>query len=166
MFEWTALAGGEGWGALPSGWVLDRRGQARAEGWRPNLRAAAIYALAARQMAVAEDGDQLRLLEGVPPECLRGEGLSAEDVPTAFGSLDLKARRGRLGYRVEIGGGARPPGGFRLSWPCGETPIRVDLNGRTLPEGLWDEEGIRLPDDFKGTVSARFGEAMGDLRVR
>ena len=130
------------------------------------IGAAAIFALSARQLAVAEDGEQLRLLEGVPPEWLRGEGLSAADVPTAFGPLTLKARRGRLGYRVEIGGGARPPGGYWLAWPCGETPNRVDLNGRTMPEGLWGEEGIRLPDDFKGTVSARFAEGMGDLRER
>jgi hypothetical protein len=146
--------------------VLDRRGQARADGWRPNLLTASLYALAVRQMAVAEDGEQLRLLEGVPPEFLRGTGLTAVDVPTAFGSLDLTARRSRLGFRVEIGGRVRPPGGYRLFWPEGETPIRVDLNGRTMPEGLWDEDGIRLPDDFKGTVSARFKGGMEDLRER
>lgn len=166
MFEWTALAGKEGWGALPSGWVLDRRGEARAEGWRPNLRVAALFALAVRQMAVAEDGEQLRLLEGVPPECLRGAGLSAAEVPTAFGTLSLKARRGRLGYRVEIGGGVRPPGGFWLAWPYGETPTRVDLNERTLPEQFLSEDGIRLPDTFKGTVTARFSGEMEDLRDR
>ncbi|MBP5786572.1 MAG: hypothetical protein J6Y19_01960, partial [Kiritimatiellae bacterium] len=143
-----------------------RRGEARSEGWRPNLRVAALFALAARQMAVAEEGEQLRLLEGVPPECLRGEGLTAAEVPTAFGTLSLKARRGRLGYRVEIGGGVRPPGGFWLAWPYGETPTRVDLNERTLPEQFLSEDGIRLPDTFKGTVTARFSGEMEDLRDR
>ena len=57
-------------------------------------------------------------------------------------------------FTVEIGGGARPPEGYRIWWPRQIAPERVLANGKHLRS--FDAQGATLPYDFKGKVEVFF----------
>lgn len=75
-------------------------------------------------------------------------------MPTAFGPLDLSGFWKGNRLSVDIGGGARPPEGYRLWWPRQIKPERVLANGQHLKE--FDAVGATLPHDFQGQVEAFF----------
>jgi F5/8 type C domain len=81
--------------------------------WRPPRRAEYIgdmphtwigaeFAAAIRRMLVRESGDTLELFRAVPDEWWNGEGVRLQKLPTAFGALNLRARRTNSQVTVEL----------------------------------------------------------------
>ncbi len=129
--------------------------QAGQIGDMPDVRAAATYFIGVRGIAARETGKKLDLFSGAPAEWLQyGDGFRVYGMPTAFGPLDLSGFWRKKQFTVEIGGGAQPPGGYRIWWPRQALPERVLANGERLE--TIDALGADLPHDFKGTVEAYF----------
>jgi hypothetical protein len=121
----------------------------------PDIRSSASYVTAVRGLAAREAEQRLDLFSGAPAEWLQhGDGFRVYGMPTAFGPLDLSGYWHRDRFVVEIGGGARPPEGYRIWWPRQITPERVLANGEHLK--TFDAQGATLPHDFKGTVEVFF----------
>ncbi len=121
----------------------------------PDVRVAAAYFTAVRGLAAREAGKRLELFSGAPAEWLQhGDGFRAYGMPTAFGPLDLSGYWNRDLFTIEIGGGARPPEGYRIWWPRQIAPERVLANGK--PIKTFDAQGVTLPHDFKGNVEVVF----------
>jgi|GEM_PF-704128 hypothetical protein len=119
----------------------------------PDLRAAAAYVIGVRGLAARENGKQLDLFCGAPAEWLQyGDGFRVYGMPTAFGPLDVAGFWQKKQFSVEIGGGAHPPGGYRIWWPRQVRPDRVLANGQRV--GDYDALGCDLPHDFKGRLEA------------
>jgi len=145
----------------PSGWHVwadaaarDRRQPRQLRGM-PDIRAAAGYVIGARGLAARETGGRLDLFSGAPAEWLQhGRGFKVFGMPTAFGPLDFSGFWKGNRLSVDIGGGARPPEGYRLWWPRQIKPERVLANGQHLKE--FDAVGATLPHDFQGQVEAFF----------
>ncbi len=68
----------------------------------PHSWIGAEFATAMRRMLVREDGDTLELFRAVPETWWNGEGIRLRDLPTAFGALNLKARRGKSQATVDL----------------------------------------------------------------
>ncbi len=129
--------------------------QPGAIGDMPDLRAAAAYVIGARGLAVRENGKKLDLFCGAPAEWLQqGDGFRAYGMPTAFGPLDLAGFWQKQQFLVDVGGGARPPGGFRVWWPRQVRPDRVLANGKRVES--FDAQGCDLPHDFQGRLEVLF----------
>jgi hypothetical protein len=146
---------------LPRGWHTWADvavGDPRKPGWvgsMPDVRAAAAYVIGVRGLAAREADRRLDLFSGAPAEWLQhGEGFRVYGMPTAFGPLDLHGFWQRDRMRIEIGGGARPPEGYRIWWPRQIAPDRVLANGSHVKE--FDAQGVHLPHDFQGTVDVVF----------
>ena len=154
LYALLARRAPKGW----HGWAATATGEERSPGIvgaMPDVRSAAAYVIGTRGLAVRETGRRLDLFSGAPAEWLQhGKGFGAFGLPTEFGPLDLHGfwRGNRM--TVEIGGGARPPEGYRVWWPRQIAPERVEANGETW--GDFDAEGASLPHDFEGKVEAIF----------
>jgi hypothetical protein len=124
-------------------------------GSMPDIRASAAYLTAVRGLAARENHQRLDLFSGAPSEWLQhGEGYRVYGMPTEFGPLDLSGYWNKNRFVVEIGGGVRPPEGFRIWWPLQIEPERVVANGESLK--TFDAQGATLPHDFKGAVEVFF----------
>jgi len=113
------------------GWyAFDEGGKSGSGGWRfarttwnPNIAmphgwANAEMWLLMRDCLVFEDGDSLRLLQGIPPEWFKPEKIwGIAGFPTYFGQLDLTCWPWEDTTRLCIRGTARPPKGFILAIP-------------------------------------------------
>ncbi|MBQ9345189.1 MAG: discoidin domain-containing protein [Kiritimatiellae bacterium] len=148
------------WGALPMAYPPGPSPM-------PYPRAAALYALAVRQILLHEDPatQVLHLLPGCPPDWLQlGDGLSLPSAPTAYGPVSLAASiRGRH-FRLTFSGSASPPGGYRLWWPRQLKPLRVRLNSAELAPDAYDELGISLPPSFSGSLVATYDDDFPSSR--
>ena len=143
-----------GWHAWPDGVGSDPR-QPMQAGPMPDVRSAAAYYVGVRALAVRENGKRLDLFCGAPAEWLQhGDGFQVFGMATAFGPLDLSGFWNRNRFVVQIGGGAQPPGGYRLWWPRQIAPERVLANGAAFKD--FDAMGANLPHDFQGTVDVQF----------
>ena len=145
----------------PLGWSVWSRArgadlrQSGMIGDMPDLRAAAAYVIGSRGLAVRENGKKLDLFSGAPAEWLQhGDGFRAYGMPTAFGPLDLAGFWQKKQFSVDIGGGAQPPGGFRVWWPRQVRPERVLANGQRVES--FDAQGCDLPHDFQGRLEVFF----------
>ena len=124
-------------------------------GSMPDVRVAAAYFTAVRGLAARESGKRLELFSGAPAEWLQhGDGFRTYGMPTAFGPLDLSGYWTKNLFTIEIGGGARPPEGYRIWWPRQIAPERVLANGKQIK--TFDAQGDTLPHDFKGKVEVVF----------
>jgi len=124
-------------------------------GSMPDVRVAAAYFTAVRGLAARESGKRLELFSGAPAEWLQhGAGFRTYGMPTAFGPLDLSGYWTQNLFTIEIGGGARPPEGYRIWWPRQIAPERVLANGQQIK--TFDAQGATLPYDFKGKVEVVF----------
>lgn len=112
----------------------------------PHAWISSDYIRSALDLLVYErDGDRaLVLAAGVPTRWLSGEGVGVTNVRTAYGPLTYSLRVAQGGgYRLTLGEGANPPGGFVLQWPEGETPpARVRIDGRTAE---WRGRELAIP---------------------
>lgn len=143
-----------GWQLWPNAVGSDPRQPGQA-GPMPDVRAAAAYYTAVRGLAVRETDKRLDLFSGAPAEWLQhGDGFQVYGMATAFGPLDLSGYWNRNRFVVNIGGGARPPGGYRIWWPRQIAPERVLANEKHIKD--FDALGVTLPHDFQGTVDVQF----------
>ncbi|WP_310469064.1 hypothetical protein [Sphingomonas sp.] len=79
------------------------------------------------------DDSALVLGAGLSATWLSGEGSSIAGLATPYGTLDFAIRGDARQLSATVGGSARPPGGFVLTWPFSGNapPARVD--GRAVP---------------------------------
>lgn len=117
----------------------------------PHTWIGAEYARSLFGMLMYEADDRLVLLPGTPPEWLQGDGLSVDGLPTAYGRLQMQARRQGDEMRVTLGDGLRADTRVELKWPGRTAPKRVMVDGRTIRD--FDAEGLRLKAPFKTLVA-------------
>ncbi len=68
----------------------------------PHTWIGAEFATAMRRMLVREEGETLELFRAVPDIWWQGEGIRLRDLPTAFGALNLEARRDKSRAMVDL----------------------------------------------------------------
>jgi len=132
------------------GWyAFDEGGKSGSGGWRfarttwhanvamPHGWANAEMWLLLRDCLAFEDGDSLRLLQGIPPQWFKPDKMwKIEDLPTYFGQLTLIYYPEDDGALLVIGGTVRPKEGFILALP-------ESLEARLFAD---EEELPRRPD--------------------
>lgn len=110
------------------------------------------YVNVIRDMLAKERGGKLVLLEGAPEGWVREKsGLRIENLPTHFGTLDMKARAADHTLTVTLGGKANPPNGVEILWPIPGAPGRVSVDGYKWTE--FDDKACRLPAMAKEIVA-------------
>jgi hypothetical protein len=83
----------------------------------PHTWIGAEFATAIRRMLVKENGGVLELFPAVPDAWWEGEGIALHQLPTGFGVVDLKARRGRSQATVELALTGRAPDRITFRYP-------------------------------------------------
>lgn len=109
------------------------------------------YARSIFGMLMYEADDHLSLLPGTPPEWVAGEGLSVDGLPTAHGTLKMRARREGGQLRVSLGEGLRVGMPVMVNWPGRSAPKQVTVDGRRVRD--FDANGVRLARPFKELIA-------------
>ena len=117
---------------------LDVTGHGHSNGDMPHNWASAEFIHLVRNLLVAERGERLDLLFGLPPEwSRRGAKFRIEKTPTRFGPVTVQGRidnRGRMRIRVELDPTwPHRAVEVRLKLPHGLARSSLSLNGRTAP---------------------------------
>jgi hypothetical protein len=110
------------------GWAEVVWGEMRAPdyiGDMPHTWIAAEFFTTVRRMLAREDGDGLALFRGAPDGWWKNGGVTLHDLPTAFGLLNLKARRRRSQGTVELALSGPPPQWITMRYP-GVRQARAD----------------------------------------
>ncbi|MBN6152557.1 discoidin domain-containing protein [Xanthomonas sp. AmX2] len=119
----------------------------------PHTWIGAEYARTLFGMLMHEGDDALSLLPGAPPAWLAGDGLSVQRLPTAYGSLTLRARQQGDTLKVTLGSGLRRDAAVRVAWPSRTRPTEVRVDGRRVD--AYDADGIALSKPFR-SLEARW----------
>jgi hypothetical protein len=115
----------------PRGWRLWAEvvwGDMRAPdyiGDMPHTWIAAEFVTAIRRMLLREDGRTLELFRGAPDGWWDNDGVTLRDLPTAFGAVSLRARRGRSQATVDLALSGPPPERITFRYP-GAKRARAD----------------------------------------
>jgi hypothetical protein len=141
----------------PAGWhvfaevvhSLERRD--RYMGDMPHTWIGAEYVRMIFGMLMQEDDKRLRLLPGVPPQWLAGEGIRIGALPITYGSLTMTAQQQGGTLRVKLGSGLRAETQLAVVWPTRRKPVRVTVDGRVAQN--YDEQGIELNAPFRELVA-------------
>ncbi|MDA5341124.1 discoidin domain-containing protein [Stenotrophomonas maltophilia] len=104
-------------------------------------------------MLMREDDDALSLLPGTPPSWVAGDGLAVERLPTAYGTLQMRARQRDGALTVTLGDGLRRGAAVKVWWPQRTIPKSVRVDGQPVAD--FDAEGVRLAKPFR-TLEARW----------
>lgn len=108
-----------------------------------------------RGMLVREMGGKLHLLRGAREDWVRkGDGILVENLPTYFGTLNMKARAEGNSLRVTLGGEFKAPNGTVLHWPLPGKPAKVTINGMEYTN--YDETVCRFGGMLKGEIVAEW----------
>ena len=91
----------------------------------PHTWIGAEFATAVRRMLLRENGGTLELFRAVPDAWWEGEGIALRDLPTAFGRVDLRARRSQAKAVVELSLSGPAPERITVRCPGGLS-ARVD----------------------------------------
>jgi len=83
----------------------------------PHTWIGAEFATAIRRMLLREDGETLELFRAVPDNWWRRGGITLHDLPTAFGIVNLTARRRRSKVTVELALTGPAPGRITFRYP-------------------------------------------------
>ena len=83
----------------------------------PHSWIGAEFATAMRRMLVREEGETLELFRAVPESWWKGEGIRLRDLPTAFGLLNLTARRTKSQAIVDLALSGPPPRRITFRYP-------------------------------------------------
>lgn len=108
----------------------------------PHAWVATDFIRAALDLFAYIDGDAVVLGAGLDRGWLEGKGAAMRGQRTPWGAVDLHMRIEGRTLVAEIGGGARPPGGFLLPWPLEGRPGRATVNGSPARFG---RDGLRIP---------------------
>jgi hypothetical protein len=115
----------------PRGWRVWAEvvwGEARAPdyiGDMPHTWIAAEFFTAIRRMLLRENGRTLELFRGAPDAWWDNDGVTLRDLPTAFGALSLRARRGRSQATVDLALSGPAPERITFRYP-GAKRARAD----------------------------------------
>ena len=115
----------------PRGWRVWAEvvwGEARAPdyiGDMPHTWIAAEFFTAIRRMLLRENGRTLELFRGAPDAWWDNGGVTLRDLPTAFGAVSLRARRGRSHATVDLALTGPAPERITLRYP-GAKRARAD----------------------------------------
>ena len=106
----------------------------------PHTWIGAEFFCAVRRMLLRENGATLELFRAVPDGWWAGEGITLNDLPTAFGAANLRARRERTRVTVELSADGsraranpRPLSGGEAS-PGGRQPMRHPSRHHLSPQ--------------------------------
>ena len=91
----------------------------------PHTWIAAEFATAIRRMLLRENGVALELFRGAPDAWWDNDGVTLKDLPTAFGAVSLRARRGRSQATVDLALSGPAPERITLRYP-GAKQARAD----------------------------------------
>jgi hypothetical protein len=117
----------------------------------PHTWVGAEYARALFGMLMHEEDERLDLLPGVPPSWVAGEGLRISELPTAFGTLSMSARREGTVMRVLLEPGLRNNTPLEVDWPGRQRPVAVTVDGQGRVD--YSADGIRLERPFRELVA-------------
>lgn len=117
----------------------------------PHTWIGAEYARSLFGMLMYEADDRLVLLPGTPPAWLQGDGLRIDGLPTAYGRLQMQARRQGDELRLSLGTGLRADAAIEVKWPERIAPKQVIVDGRTVRD--FNAEGLRLNAPFETLVA-------------
>ena len=109
------------------------------------------YARTIWGMLMHEGDGVLELLPGTPPAWVEGGGLAVSALPTAHGTLGLRARREGDVLTIELDPGLRPDVAVRAFWPGRVAPTTVTVDGAVVKGA--DARGIRLERPFRRLVA-------------
>jgi hypothetical protein len=111
------------------------------------------YVNSLRGMLATEEGEVLHLLPGALAEWLEsGKGVLLENVPTHFGSLNLRGKIDANVLTVTLGGTAAPPESFRLHWPREGRPSQVKVDGKDWTD--FNDQYCSLPRGTKKVTAS------------
>ena len=91
----------------------------------PHTWIAAEFFTAIRRMLLRENGRTLELFRGAPDAWWDNGGVTLSDLPTAFGAVSLRARRGRSQATVDLALSGPPPERITFRYP-GAKRARAD----------------------------------------
>jgi hypothetical protein len=114
----------------------------------PHTWIAAEFATAIRRMLLRENGRTLALFRGAPDAWWENDGVALSDLPTAFGVLNLRARRNRSRATVELA----------LSGPA---PERITMRYPGARQASADGRPCEIAGDV--IVAANFNRLVIDL---
>jgi hypothetical protein len=83
-------------------------------------------------MLVRENGGTLELLRAAPDSWWNGDGIELRGLPTAFGAINLRARRTNAAVTVDLALTGRPPEKVTVRYPGAKRaeadgkPCRID----------------------------------------
>jgi len=92
----------------------------------PHTWIGAEFATAIRRMLLRENGGALELFRAVPDAWWEGEGVTLQDLPTAFGIVNLRAQRNRSHATVELALTGPAPESITFRYPGAK---RADADG-------------------------------------
>jgi F5/8 type C domain len=114
----------------------------------PHTWIGAEFSCAVRRMLLRENGPTLELFRAVPAGWWAGEGITLNDLPTAFGAANLTAKRGRRRATIDLSVAGPAPErilvrypGAKHAWADGS---RCDIRGDVITSKNWS----RLEIDF------------------
>ncbi len=91
----------------------------------PHTWIGAEFATAIRRMLLRENGDTLELFRAVPDAWWEGEGITLHELPTAFGTLNLRAQRSASRATIELALTGSAPDRITFRYP-GAKQARAD----------------------------------------
>jgi hypothetical protein len=91
----------------------------------PHTWIGAEFATAIRRMLLRENGTTLELFRAVPDAWWQDDGITLHELPTAFGTASLKARRGQSRATIELSLTGPLPERITFRYP-GAKQARVD----------------------------------------
>ena len=83
----------------------------------PHTWIGAEFVTAIRRMLIRENGSMLELLRAVPDGWWNADGIELRDLPTAFGAINLRARRARSMVTVDLALTGQPPDRVTVRYP-------------------------------------------------
>jgi hypothetical protein len=117
----------------------------------PHTWIGAEYARTLFGMLFREGDARLELLPGAPPSWLEGDGLSIDGLPTAYGTLTMRAHQAGRGLELSLGRGLRDGTALHVSWPSRTRPSSVRIDGRAIHD--FDAGGIAVDRPFRELVA-------------
>jgi hypothetical protein len=98
----------------------------------PHTWIGAEFVTAIRRMLVRENGGTLELLRAAPDSWWNGDGIELRGLPTAFGAINLRARRAKSAVTVDLSFTGQPPERVTVRYPGAKRaeadgkPCRID----------------------------------------
>src|SRR5947207_3753828 len=90
-----------------------------------------------------DDDRALVIAAGVPEAWLHGTGVGIDNLRTPYGNLSYSLKRQGERVVLQVGPGAKPPGGVIFVWPGQRTPGVTHINGT---KATWQNRELRISE--------------------